>query len=92
MSELGERLKRVRESRNMTQEELAIKAGLKSKSTISKIESGHRDTKRSRIKLLADALNVDVTYLIGTECGEVARAYDLADDQTREAVRNLLGI
>ena len=59
-----EKLKALREERNMTQEELAEKSGI-SRVTISKLESGaQKVTTNTTILQLARALNVDAGVLI----------------------------
>lgn len=62
---INERIKLCRENMNMSQEELAQKMGYKSKSTISKIESGLRDVKQSKVVEFAKALNTTTSYLMG---------------------------
>lgn len=62
---LYERIKNRREELKMTQEELAIKMGYKSRSTIAKIESGANDIPQSKIKDFAEALQTTPSYLMG---------------------------
>ena len=64
---INERIKLCRENMNMSQEELAQKMGYKSKSTISKIESGLRDVKQSKVIEFAKVLNTTTSYLMGWE-------------------------
>lgn len=64
---INERIKLCRENMNMSQEELAQKMGYKSKSTISKIESGLRDVKQSKVVEFAKVLNTTTSYLMGWE-------------------------
>lgn len=66
-SEFGKNVKRYREALEMTQEELAIKSGYKSRATISLIESGKRDAGSREIAAIAQALKVDVTDLLTDE-------------------------
>lgn len=54
----GERVKQIRTAKGMSQDELAIKSGYTSRSTISKIEHGRADVPRSQIVLIAQALGV----------------------------------
>lgn len=63
---LAKRVIARRQELNMTQEELAHKMGLKSRSSIAKIESG-REAKQKTIVSLAQALDVTVPYLMGWE-------------------------
>ena len=51
----------------MTQEELALKMGYKSKSTINKIELGTNDIPQSKIKKFAEVLNTTPSALMGWE-------------------------
>lgn len=65
--EIGEKIKMLRESRGMSQEELAKKAGYKSRSSINKIETDGRNLPQSKIAAIAKALDVTPTYLMGWE-------------------------
>ena len=65
---MGNRIKKCRISRDMTQEELALKCGYKSKSTINKIELGINDIPQSKIKIIADALHTTPAYIMGWDC------------------------
>jgi transcriptional regulator with XRE-family HTH domain len=61
---IGERLKKARTRKLLTQEELAEKAGL-SPSTIVNIERDQAEPHISTMRKLAKALDVDPTELIG---------------------------
>lgn len=63
----GERIYKLRTDKGMTQDELAISVGYKSRSTIAKIESGEREPHQSMIVALAKALNVSPAFLMGWE-------------------------
>ncbi len=64
-SPLAERLKKIREKAGMSQQDLAVKAGL-SISSVSQIEQGKKpDPRVSTIQALASALGVDCTALVG---------------------------
>jgi transcriptional regulator with XRE-family HTH domain len=64
---LGMRVRRAREAADMTQEQLAVAAGLK-QWHISRIESGGiKDVKGETLVRLARALNVTTDYLLGLE-------------------------
>jgi transcriptional regulator with XRE-family HTH domain len=58
------RLKTARESRGLSQGELAGKTGLQP-SAISHFETGGRSPSFDNLRRLADALNVDTDYLLG---------------------------
>ena len=61
---MGERIKELRIVKGYTQEELGDKLGVK-KSAIQKYENGDvENIKRSKIKLLADALGVTPSYIM----------------------------
>ena len=62
---INERIKEKREELGLSQEELAILLGYKSRSTISKIESGKNDIPQSKVKDFARALNTAPSYLMG---------------------------
>lgn len=63
---IGERVKKLRTEKGMTQEELAGRLGYKSKSSVTHIENG-RDIPRSMIVKLADILETTPSYLMGWE-------------------------
>lgn len=65
--EVGLRIRRLRLSKAMTQDELAKKVGYTSRSSINKIEKGMVDLPRSKIVELADALDTTASYLMGWE-------------------------
>ena len=58
MNTFGDNIKRLRESKGLSQDELAKKAGCTSRSTISCIESGKRDCTQKQVLALAKALGV----------------------------------
>lgn len=64
---IGERIRERREELGLSQEELAIKLGYKSRSTINKIESGINDITQSKVAEFAKALNTTPAYLMGWE-------------------------
>lgn len=63
----GKNVRYYREAIGMTQEELAVKSGYKSKAAISMIEQGKRDAGTKEIITMAKALSVDVTDLLSTQ-------------------------
>lgn len=62
---IGTRIKQLREERGWTQEELAVKLGYKSRSSVNKIELGQRNLTQSKIKAIADALGTTPMYIMG---------------------------
>lgn len=90
MLTLADRVIARRKELKLSQEELAHKMGLKSRSSISKIESG-REAKQRTIVSLAKALDVTVPYLMGwEEKPEDKAAFEasiLLDEDVMEMVR-----
>ena len=67
---MGERIKELRIIKGYTQEELGKMLGIK-KAAIQKYENGDvENIKRSKIKLLADALGVTPSYIMGWDSPE----------------------
>ena len=64
MSKFGNRLRMLRESKNLNQEELASVLSV-SKQTISNYENGKREANYLTLEALADFFNVDMNYLLG---------------------------
>lgn len=67
LTEVGLRVKELRQKLNLTQDELARKAGYTSRSSINKIEKGLVDIPQSKIADLAAALETTPAYLMGWE-------------------------
>lgn len=63
----GSRIKERRLAVNMTQDELAKKAGYSSRSSINKIEMGLVDIPQSKVMAIAQALDISPVYLMGLE-------------------------
>lgn len=61
---IGDAIKRFREQRGWTQEQLAEKMGYTSKSTINKIEKGINDVGQRKIIKFAEVFGCDVTDLM----------------------------
>ena len=64
---MGDRIKNRRIELGMTQQELAVKMGFKTRSHISLLEQGDRNIPISKIQKLANALDVSPEYLMGWE-------------------------
>lgn len=60
-----DRIKMLRKSIGMSQEELAHKCGYSEKSMISRIEAGSIDLPFSKVEVFATALDVDAAFLAG---------------------------
>lgn len=80
-----QRIKLLRESQGMTQQELAIKMGYKTNSAITKIELGLRDINQSKVEQFAKALNTTPAYLMGWE--DIARDNPITDEEYGKMVR-----
>lgn len=61
---IGIRIKERRQLLRMTQEELAIRSGYTSRSSINKIERGIVDLPRSKIIAIAEALGTTPSYIL----------------------------
>lgn len=62
--EVGKRIKRIREKANMTQAEVAKKAGINI-NYFAVIERGEVTTSSEKLKKISDALGVDVSKITG---------------------------
>ena len=62
---IGERIKKLRIERGLSQDELAAKVGYKTRSAINKIELNERDVKHSQVVTFANALGTTPHYLMG---------------------------
>ncbi len=92
----GERLKKARENKGLTQEQLAHQIGV-AKPTITGYEKGKREPDVRKIKLLAQALSVTGDYLIGNAPEEFSsnergliKKYRSLPPEGQKAVSNLL--
>ncbi|MGX7418827.1 helix-turn-helix domain-containing protein [Carnobacterium gallinarum] len=82
---IGERITELRESKNMTQKELADKIKL-NKSVMNRIESGERAIRENELSSIADALEISTDYLLDRE--PQIKHYTLIDtDETSIAER-----
>ena len=64
-SQVGQRVRRLREERGISQEQLGVRAGLTSR-TVRRIEQGE-DTKITSLAAIADVLDVDLTALLNND-------------------------
>lgn len=94
------RIKEAMDNRGIKQAELARKTGI-SKGTISGYLSGRYIPRQNSIYLLAQALNVEIEWLMGFESPSIeSRSYyyekscvllrDLSDEELKKAYRTLL--
>ena len=98
MEQLGDRIRKLRESRNMTQTELSEILGMKTYTTVSKWEKNENFPKGKDLKKLAEIFNVTSDYLLGlsdTKLGkittqnehpEILTIYNQLEDPNKEKV------
>ncbi len=70
---VGERIKILREEKEISQEKLANMLGYKSKTSIFKIEKNITDLPLSKVQEFAKVLNVSTAYLMGWEDEELPK-------------------
>ena len=92
----GERIREAREKIDMTQDELAQKAGYKSRSSINKIEKS-RELPLQKAKAIADALDCTPGYIMGWEkehdvCEKSESTYDTGIYERYRELRNSQGL
>jgi transcriptional regulator with XRE-family HTH domain len=63
MATVGDRIRLVRESKGLTQDQLATAAGI-SKSFISEVENGKRNVSAQNLLRIANALGASIEYLM----------------------------
>lgn len=67
METMYDRIKKLRETLKISQDELAQQLGYTSRSSISKIENGRVDLPQSKILKISEILQTTPTYLMGEE-------------------------
>ena len=100
MEQLGDRVRKLREGRNMTQTELSEILGMKTYTTVSKWEKNENFPKGKDLKKLAEIFNVTSDYLLGladsklgkitaqSEKNEIISIYDQLENPRQEKVLN----
>lgn len=100
MEQLGDRVRKLREGRNMTQTELSEILGMKTYTTVSKWEKNENFPKGKDLKKLAEIFNVTSDYLLGltddklkkittqNEKTEIISIYDQLEEPRQEKVLN----
>ena len=86
-TDIGLRIKHRRTELNMSQKELAVKIGYKSRSSINKIELGERSLTQQKIKAIADALDTTPSYIMGWEDGQKANVLRAKKSPTVEELK-----
>lgn len=76
MSKIGKNIQAARLRAGLTQEELALRMGYKSKSTINKIEQGVNDIPQSKIVKFAEVLRTTPGELMGWVSEDTAKKND----------------
>ncbi len=84
---VGQRVKKLRIEKHLTQSELAEKLGYKSKTSVAHIENG-RDIPRSMVVTLSNVLNTTPAYLMGWEDEKVALKTETSSDKKLELTEN----
>ena len=78
----GDRLVAAREKSNFSQQDLAMRLGVKN-STIKSWENDNSEPRANRLSMLAGLLNVSITWLISAEGSGVEgpeKLYEMPDD------------
>ena len=97
----GDNIRKYRELKNMTQEELALALGYKTKGSVNKIEQNVTRLPQPKIKLCADILGIPVAKLFSdvepkTDPYERFEEYlpylAQADEVTLNNIRAILGV
>lgn len=100
MEQLGDRIRKLREGRNMTQTELSEILGMKTYTTVSKWEKNENFPKGKDLKKLAEIFNVTSDYLLGltdsklgkitiqNEQPEIVSIYNQLEQPRQEKVLN----
>ena len=94
MKEIADRIKEARLAKGMTQDELAKALGLKSRSSINKMEKNAYEIGLDRLKEIARALDVDPDYLVFGDSEdkkeEASRLFSQLSVEKQETVLQLL--
>lgn len=83
--EIGRRIRTMRKSRNMTQEDLA-RAIDQSPSSITMYETGRREPDLETLEALADVFNVSLASIVSCGSDESAEAIEEADREFLESL------
>lgn len=86
---IGDKIRERREQLGYTQEELALKLGYASRSSVNKVENS-REVSMKKLKMYAEALNTTVAFLMGWEeeftvaSAKIDAQLTMADGETKE--------
>lgn len=83
---IADRIKEKRKELDLSQTDLAKRAGYSDRTTVSKIEHMGDDITMKQVKRIAEALNVPSAYLMGwcTEDGEIIYEANRSDAEIRQ--------
>ncbi len=93
--EQGQRLKKLRNDLNLSQEYIAEKLGL-ARSAIVKIESGQRNVHAEELAKLSEIYGVSTDYIvkgdfdIDVDIKHFARSYEELNENDREEIKNII--
>ena len=91
MSNMGERIRMLRESLHMTQEELGEKIGVK-KAAVNKYETGDvENIKRSSLFVMAELFGVSPSYLLGWDGAKTIEDSAVENVQIDELIEKAYG-
>ena len=85
---LGEMVINLRESKNITQKDLADKIGI-NRSVLNRIEQGTRPARDEEIKCLASFFGVPTDYLLGNDTPSSSKLPPLTPKDEREISKDL---
>lgn len=92
----GDKLKRIRKSKGLTQVDLSTLMGWTDRSTIAHMESGRNIPTIGMVEKLAKALNVSPVVFFHDEpdnrIADIIPYLETADDATLTVIRRVLGI
>ena len=77
----GERLKYIRKTKGLSQEQLALMIGLQTKAAVSKIEKNITDPNQSTICKLAEALGVNPSVFFSDAPISFRKSYELEEEE-----------
>lgn len=87
---IGDRVKKLRNEKGLSQEELAQKLGYKHKTSISKIESNNRRLTQPKIQAIAEVFGISPSeLLLGTTDDEIPTHYTAEEEELQEYLEEL---
>ena len=88
---IGERIRLRREQLGMTQDQLAQRAGYKSRTSINKIEAGVQSLTQPKIKPVADALMTTPDYIMSWDDETMPESHHcIAEDVAADGLDDIL--